>query len=66
MNRWIIKRIKCFVRYMFETIYNKIFATAMIGLGYLTALVDGDATFFVMTLIFCVPLFFARKNMINR
>lgn len=65
MSKWITKRTKSFVRYMFNTIYNKIVATAMIGLGYVSTLVDGDATFFVTTLIFCVPLFLARRNMIR-
>lgn len=65
MKKWIIKRIKHFVRYMFETIYNKIFATVMIGLGYLSTLIDGDGTFFVWTLMLFVPMFFARENWTN-
>ena len=44
---------------------NKVYALAMMLLGGLTILIDGDCTAFIFTLFLGLPLFFARKNVIN-
>lgn len=65
MKKRIEKMSKAFVRHMFNTWKNKIFAMALMGIGYVSTLVDGDATFFVMTIIFGMPLIFAKDSCIN-
>lgn len=52
-------RIKNYFR---RTIRNKIYSTLLIILGFMTAGVSGDATFFVLTLILGVPLFLSKKD----
>ena len=65
MKKKIVRMSKAFVRHMFKTFKNKIFAVALMILGYASTLVDGDATFFVMTIIFGLPLIFAKDSCIN-
>ena len=64
MKKKIVRMSKTFVRHMFKTFKNKIFAIALMILGYASTLVDGDATFFVATILFGIPLIFAKENWI--
>lgn len=43
---------------------NKMVAVALVLLGLLPILIDGDASVLVLTLIFGLPLFFAKENYI--
>lgn len=52
------KKESRFHRYLRRTLWNKMMASAIIGVGIITALVDGDCTFLLFTLVFGVPLFF--------
>ena len=56
------KKESGFHRYLRRTLWNKMMASAIIGVGIITALVDGDCTFLLFTLVFGVPLFFVRKD----
>ena len=56
------KKESRFHRYLRRTLWNKMMASAIIGVGIITALVDGDCTFLLFTLVFGVPLFFVRKD----
>lgn len=47
-----------------KTLKNKLYATVLIILGWLSTLIDGDATAFVFLLMIGVPLFFAKENWI--
>ncbi len=48
-----------------KTLKNKIMATALILLGYLSTKIEGDGAFFIFTLLIGVPLFFEKKNWID-
>lgn len=58
------RRILRFTRYLEETFKNKLYATILIMLGIIPTKIDGDATFLVLMLMFGIPLFFARKNVV--
>ena len=69
------KKESRFHRYLRRTLWNKMMASAIIGVGIITALVDGDCFFFFFfffffvfffTLVFGVPLFFVRKDVRER
>ena len=45
-----------------KTLKNKIIATALILLGYLSTKIEGDGTFFIFTLLIGIPLFFEKTN----
>lgn len=47
-----------------ELLKNKIFAIAILIFGALTVLVTADASFFIMTIILSMCLFFSKKNWI--
>lgn len=53
-----------FTRYIRRTAKNKIIAMLLIACGVLSRIGTEDATVLVVTLIFAIPLFFARKNYI--
>ena len=48
-----------------KTLKNKIMATVLILLGYLSTKIEGDGTFFIFTLVIGIPLFFEKKNWID-
>ena len=48
-----------------KTFKNKICALLLISAGMLPLIVDKDGTFLLITLIFGLPLFFAKKNYIR-
>lgn len=48
-----------------KTLKNKIMATSLILLGYLSTKIEGDGTFFIFTLLIGVPLFFEKTNWID-
>ena len=43
---------------------NKIYGLAFIVVGALTFLIERDATFFLFSLIFGIPMLFAKENLI--
>lgn len=45
-----------------KTWKNKLSAIAMLGCGYMSVLIENDATAFVFLAMFAVPLFFAKDN----
>lgn len=53
---------KTFKRYFRRTYKNKLCALAMIILGIIATSIDRDATVLVLTLLFGLPLFFAKQN----
>lgn len=46
------------------TYKNKILAVGLMFLGWLSTFIDGDATFFVFSLIAGIPMFLATDNII--
>lgn len=50
---------------MIKNVNNKRMAVALILLGLCSIFIEMDATFFVITLMFGLPLFFARENWIS-
>lgn len=57
------KKESRFRRYLRRTLWNKMMALSIIGIGIITSLVsDGDCTFLLFALVFGVPLFLARKD----
>lgn len=48
-----------------DLLVNKLFATLLIALGWLTTLIDGDGTAFVLLAFVGVGVFFAKTNVIT-
>ena len=65
MKNYSVKLVKAIVRNLLNTFENKITAIVFIFIGWLSAKIDGDATFYVMALICCVPMFFATRKWIT-
>lgn len=65
MKKKMIKFVKRFVLYMFETFRNKVTALGMILCGMVPVFIDKDATALVFIGCMAVPLFFARTNWIE-
>ena len=53
------------IKYLRRTWKNKAVALFLASLGYFSTFIDGDATAFVFLLLFAVPLFFARRNLVD-
>ena len=53
------------IKYLRRTWKNKVAALALAFIGYLSTFIDGDATAFVFLLLIAVPLFFARRNLVD-
>lgn len=47
-----------------KTWKNKLSAITLLGCGYMSVLIENDATAFVFMAMFAVPLFFAKENWI--
>lgn len=47
-----------------KLIKNKLYAVALIAIGAVSVPIDYDATFFVFTLMFGLPMFFSKENWI--
>lgn len=47
-----------------KLIKNKIYGIILIVIGIISAMIDGDITFLILTLIFGLPLLFTRKRWI--
>lgn len=62
MERTYKERIKGYFR---RTWKNKVVATGLIFLGFLSALISSDATAFVWLLLISSPLLFAKENFIG-
>lgn len=45
-----------------ELLKNKIYALALIGIGVLSAVIDGEVDFLLFGILIGVPLFFSKKN----
>lgn len=56
--------IRRFVRYMRRTYKNKIIASLLLSIGWISTLIDNDGTFLLMVAMFAIPLFFAKRNWI--
>lgn len=52
------------VRRRHNTLNNKLFSVALVGLGALTVPIENDATFLVFMLMIGLPLFFSKENWI--
>ncbi len=50
------------IEYLKRTWKNKVGALALMGVGYLSIGIEGDATGFVFLMLFAIPLFFAKNN----
>lgn len=50
------------VRYIHRTYKNKLAAIAMFLIGWLSAKISGDATFFILMLIIVWPVFLTRED----
>lgn len=48
-----------------ELFANKMTALGLLGLGYLSTLIDGDGTGLVILAMLAIPLFFAKENYIQ-
>lgn len=48
-----------------ELLKNKIYALILITIGVISILIEYDGTFFVLSLMLGIPLFFARENQIT-
>ena len=53
------------VKIVGRTIFNKLFAIALIMLGLIGTTIYKDSTFLVFTLMFGIPLFFSKRNWIS-
>jgi hypothetical protein len=53
------------IKHLRRTWKNKVAALVIAFAGYLSTFIDGDATAFVFLMLFAVPLFFARRNLID-
>lgn len=51
-----------FERYIRRTLKNKLCAIALLGIGVLSTIPDGDATFLVLISFIAIPLFFTKEN----
>ena len=58
------KNMVRFIRYLRRTYQNKVIALAMIGVGAVPVVLDGDGTALVFMLMLAIPVFFADKNVI--
>ena len=47
-----------------ELLKNKVYSLLFILMGFLSVFIEYDATAFVFTLMFGIPLFFAKENWI--
>lgn len=61
MNRKT-RHTRTFTEYIYETYKNKLVAIALIILGMVPVMLDGDATALMLLGFFAVPLFFTNKN----
>lgn len=48
-----------------KTLKNKIMAVGFMLLGGLSSKIDGDGTFFIITLMIGIPLFFEKENWVD-
>lgn len=53
------------IKYLRRTWKNKAVSLALMVVGQLSTFIDGSATAFVFLMLIAVPLFFARKNLID-
>lgn len=53
-----------FARYIRRTLINKICALALILIGFVAMAISNDVTVLACTVIFALPLFFAKHNYI--
>ena len=59
------KEVRKFKYYMRRTYKNKIMATLLITIGFLSAIFIGEASFLLFTLVVGIPLFITKENFIT-
>lgn len=57
------KYMERFVGYLHRTFKNKLLAMLILVAGVICTMIDNDATFLVFGLMFGLPLFFAKNNL---
>lgn len=50
--------------YWKRTLKNKLYALALLALGVIPILIEGDATLLVLAAFIAIPMFLSRKNWI--
>ena len=48
-----------------KNVKNKVYAIALMGLSFVTMMLDKDATLFIIISVISVPMFFAKENWVN-
>ena len=48
-----------------KNVKNKVYAIALMGLSFVTMMLDKDATLFIIISFISVPMFFAKENWVN-
>ena len=48
-----------------KNVKNKVYAIALMGLSFVTMMLDKDATLFIIVSFISVPMFFAKENWVN-
>ncbi|CAK7007980.1 MAG: hypothetical protein EUB_01577 [Eubacterium sp.] len=48
-----------------DTLKNKLYSVALVGLGAMTVPIEHDATFLVFSLMIGIPMFFSKENWIS-
>ena len=48
-----------------DTLKNKLYSVALVGLGAITVPIEHDATFLVFSLMIGIPMFFSKENWIS-
>ena len=48
-----------------NTLKNKLYSVALVGLGAMTVPIEHDATFLVFSLMIGIPMFFSKENWIS-
>ena len=64
MSKMVHKHMSNFIKYMKETIFNKIIAIIILVVASVPVWLDRDITALVLISIFAIPLFFAKNNWI--
>lgn len=62
VKRHIAHRESKIADYFRKTMKNKLYAIVSLALTFVAAKITGDATAFVLAVVFGVPLFFAKTN----
>ena len=58
------RTMRNFKRNLRKTKKNKIIALIILAIGLVCAMLDGNATFLIIAMVFAIGLFFAKRNWI--